>query len=62
MAISSTIFSDESLSLMITDLCAQHPNLTGARKERHASYIKELAAEVARRDARYTLEVMAMQA
>jgi len=62
MTISPVAFSVESLGLMIADLCTQHPNLTGARKERNAAYVKELAAEVARRGAHCTLEAMATQA
>jgi hypothetical protein len=55
MQISPATFSDASLGQMIADLCAQHVNLTGTRKERNASYLKELCAEVVRRGACLTL-------
>ena len=44
-------FSDASLTMMISDLCAQHPKLTGIRKEQNAVYLKELVAEKVRRAA-----------
>lgn len=43
--------TDTSLSMMITDLCAQHTKLTGTRKERNAARLKELCTEQARRAA-----------
>jgi hypothetical protein len=51
MRIPAARFSDASLTMMISDLCAQHPKLTGIRKEQNAVYLKELAAEKVRRAA-----------
>ena len=51
MRIPAARFSDDSLTMMISDLCAQHPKLTGIRKEQNAVYLKELAAEKVRRAA-----------
>jgi hypothetical protein len=51
MRIPTTTMSDASLSMMIADLCAQHPKLTGIRKERNATYLKELVIEQQRRAA-----------
>ena len=51
MRIPAARFSDNSLTMMISDLCAQHPKLTGIRKEQNAVYLKELAAEKFRRAA-----------
>jgi len=49
MTISAARLSDASLTAMINDLCAQHPALTGANKERNAARLKELATEKFRR-------------
>lgn len=51
MRIPAATLTDANLSLMIADLCAQHPKLTGARKERNAAYLKELVIEQERRAA-----------
>jgi hypothetical protein len=52
MTIPAASLSDSNLSLMISDLCAQHPKLTGAQKERNAAYLRELCLE---QDRRYRL-------
>lgn len=51
MRIPTATLTDANLSMMIADLCAQHPKLTGVRKERNAAYLKELCTEQARRAA-----------
>lgn len=49
MNIPPATLSDANLSMMISDLCAQHVKLTGARKERNGAYLLELCTEQARR-------------
>ena len=51
MFIPAARLSNSSLNMMINDLCAQHPKLTGPRKERNAARLKELCTEQARRAA-----------
>jgi hypothetical protein len=51
MFIPVSTLSDANLSMMIADLCAQHPKLTGALKERNADRLKQLCTEQARRAA-----------
>ena len=51
MRIPTATLSNANLSMMIADLCAQHPKLTGALKERNAAYLKELVIEQERRAA-----------
>jgi hypothetical protein len=51
MRVPTRTLSDASLAMQIADLCAQHPKLTGARKERNAAYLKELVIEQERRGA-----------
>lgn len=51
MFIPTATLTDASLNMMIADLCAQHTNLTGARKDRNAARLKELCTEQARRAA-----------
>ena len=51
MFIPASTLTDASLSMMITDLCAQHVKLTGALTERNADRLKQLCTEQARRAA-----------
>ena len=51
MLIPAACLSNANLTTMINDLCAQHPKLTGARKEQNAAYLKELVIEQDRRAA-----------
>jgi hypothetical protein len=51
MFIPAARLSSANLTMMINDLCAQHPKLTGARKEQNAAYLKELVIEQDRRAA-----------
>ena len=49
MTLPLSSLSDANLSQMIADLCAQHVNLTGIRKERNASNLLNLCLEQDRR-------------
>jgi hypothetical protein len=49
MSLPPSMLSDANLSMMISDLCAQHVKLTGERKERNGAYLKELCLEQSRR-------------
>jgi PHD/YefM family antitoxin component YafN of YafNO toxin-antitoxin module len=51
MRIPTATMTDANLTMMIADLCAQHPKLTGTNKARNAAYLKELVTEKARRAA-----------
>jgi hypothetical protein len=43
------MLSDANLSMIISDLCAQHARLTGARKERNGAYLTALRMRVSKR-------------